>query len=164
MIDVSLKNFRQRGEQSVVQTVMVALLIIAAFLIGMLWTKVQSIEGKGTGTAGGGSNVVADTGTAPAQKSAGKLDPITKDDWVRGNRSARFALVEYSDLECPFCKRFQETAIQFSQDPAYTDKVMWVYRHFPLDQLHSKARGEAVASECAAKLGGNDTASPRAFE
>ena len=35
-------------------------------------------------------------------------------------------------------------------------KVAWVYRQFPLDQLHSKARKEAVASECAAELGGND--------
>jgi len=39
----------------------------------------------------------------------------------------------------------------------YGDKVAWVYRQFPLDQLHPvKARKEAVASECAAELGGND--------
>ena len=35
-------------------------------------------------------------------------------------------------------------------------KVAWVYRHFPLDSLHKKARSEAVALECAAELGGND--------
>ena len=35
-------------------------------------------------------------------------------------------------------------------------KVAWVYRHFPLDQLHSKARKEAVALECANEQGGND--------
>jgi len=36
-------------------------------------------------------------------------------------------------------------------------KVAWVYRHFPLDQLHPvKARKEAVATECANELGGND--------
>lgn len=38
----------------------------------------------------------------------------------------------------------------------YGDKVAWVYRHFPLDSIHSKARAEAVATECAAELGGND--------
>ena len=36
-------------------------------------------------------------------------------------------------------------------------QVKWVYRHFPIDQLHPvKARKEAAASECAAELGGND--------
>ena len=36
-------------------------------------------------------------------------------------------------------------------------KAAWVYRHFPIDELHPvKARKEAMASECAAELGGND--------
>jgi protein-disulfide isomerase len=35
-------------------------------------------------------------------------------------------------------------------------KVAWVYRHFPLDSIHSQARTEAAASECANELGGND--------
>ena len=35
-------------------------------------------------------------------------------------------------------------------------KVAWVYRHFPLDSLHSKARKEAQAAECANELGGNE--------
>ena len=34
-------------------------------------------------------------------------------------------------------------------------EVAWVYRHFPLDALHSKARKEAEATECANELGGN---------
>ena len=33
-------------------------------------------------------------------------------------------------------------------------RVAWVYRHFPLDSIHSKSRNEAQASECAARLGG----------
>ena len=35
-------------------------------------------------------------------------------------------------------------------------KVNWVYRHFPLDSIHSKSRKEAEATECAAELGGNN--------
>jgi len=38
----------------------------------------------------------------------------------------------------------------------YGDQVKWVYRHFPLDQIHPKARPAAIASECVARLGGED--------
>jgi protein-disulfide isomerase len=38
----------------------------------------------------------------------------------------------------------------------YPGKVRWVYRHYPLDMLHKKARNEALASECAAAQLGND--------
>ena len=65
-------------------------------------------------------------------------------------------IVEYSDLECPFCKQFHGTIKQIMDEYGKDGKVAWVYRHFPLDQLHSKARNEAVATECANELGGND--------
>jgi protein-disulfide isomerase len=38
----------------------------------------------------------------------------------------------------------------------YPNDVRWIYRHFPLDSLHSKARKEAEATECAAELGGEE--------
>ncbi len=82
-----------------------------------------------------------------------QMKPIASDDHIRGNPNAPVKIVEYSDMECPFCKRFHETMKQVSTE--YGDQVAWVYRHFPLDQLHSKARKEAVASECAAEQGGN---------
>jgi len=82
-----------------------------------------------------------------------KIDPITNEDHIRGNPDASVTIVEYSDTECPFCKRFHETM----KELVATDfDVAWVYRHFPLDQLHSKARKEAEATECAAELGGNE--------
>jgi len=38
----------------------------------------------------------------------------------------------------------------------YNGKIAWVYRHFPLDSIHPKARKEAEATECAAEIGGNN--------
>ena len=83
-----------------------------------------------------------------------KIKPITKLDHVRGNPNAPVTIVEFSDTECPFCKRFHPTIQQVVNE--YDGQIAWVYRHFPLDQIHPKARKEAEATECANELGGND--------
>jgi len=86
---------------------------------------------------------------------AGKLRPVDKNDHVRGNPKAPVTLIEYSDFECPFCKRFHATLKKAVAES--NGQWKWVYRYFPLEQLHPvKARKEAVAAECAAELGGND--------
>jgi protein-disulfide isomerase len=92
---------------------------------------------------------------ATASASAKAARPVSKDrDHIRGNPDAPVSLIEYADFECPFCRRFHPTVKQVVDESG--GRVKWVYRHFPLDELHSKARKEAVASECAAELGGND--------
>ncbi len=93
---------------------------------------------------------------AAAQDSRGleNMRPITERDHIRGNPNAPIKIVEYSDMECPFCKRFHETLQQALAEYGKAGTLAWVYRHFPLDQLHSKARAEAVATECAAEVGG----------
>lgn len=68
-------------------------------------------------------------------------------DHIRGDVNAPITLIEYSDLECPFCKIFHASLQQVLQE--YPGKVRWVYRHFPLAQLHPKAAKEAEAAECA---------------
>lgn len=93
---------------------------------------------------------VADDGTQPlAQISVRPVDE--RNDHVRGAKNARVTIVEYSDFECPFCKVFHATMKQVFS--AYPNDVRWVYRHFPLDSLHSQARREALASECASEQG-----------
>lgn len=79
------------------------------------------------------------------------VDP--KRDHIRGNPDAAFTLLEYSDFECPFCKRFHVTAKQFISKH---DDVNWVYRHFPLEFHNPGAQKQAEATECVAQLGGND--------
>lgn len=88
--------------------------------------------------------------TAPDVKIAFRPVDAARDH-VRGPENAKVTLIEYSDLECPFCKRFHPTLLAALQE--YPNDVRWVYRHFPLDGLHQKARGEALASECAAGQG-----------
>ena len=75
-------------------------------------------------------------------------------DHIYGNPDATISLIEYSDFECPFCKRFHPTAKQVVE--AYKGQVNWVYRHFPLAFHKPLAQKEAEAAECANELGGND--------
>ena len=91
-----------------------------------------------------------------ADTRAATLRPVSKGrDHIRGDSAAPVTLIEYSDFECPFCKSFHPTVKKLVDES--NGQLRWVYRHFPLEELHPvKARKEAVASECAAELGGND--------
>src|SRR3546814_16796547 len=73
-----------------------------------------------------------------------------------GSPDASVKVIEFSDFECPFCKGFHRTMGQVMEEYGQDGKVAWVYRHFPIDSIHSKTRKEAQASECAEELGGND--------
>lgn len=83
-----------------------------------------------------------------------QMTPVTENDHIRGDINAPVVIVEYSDLDCPFCKRYHETMKQVVEE--YGDNVAWVYRHHPIDQLHPNARKASVASECANEQAGNE--------
>jgi protein-disulfide isomerase len=87
-----------------------------------------------------------------------KMQPVTSADHILGSISAPVKIVEYSDTECPFCKRFHNTLNEIMADAAYgkAGKVAWVYRNFPLASLHSRSPKEAEALECAGDQGGSE--------
>ncbi len=103
-------------------------------------------------------NMDNDVANIPLEQasSLGSVRPISDTDHIRGNANAPIIIVEYSDTECPFCSRFHGSMKQVMDTYGKNGQVAWVYRHAPLDQLHSKSRKEAVALECANELGGND--------
>ena len=131
--------------------VLVVLLAGASFLIGSMWTKLRLLENGGSNTKVANSDN-ANPAEVPAE-TAKDVDPVSDADHVRGDRNAKIALIEYSDFECPFCKRFHSAAQQAIEE--YDGKLMWVYRHFPLAELHSQAPKQAEAVECAFKIGGD---------
>lgn len=116
-------------------TIVVSGLIIAGavFFVGK----------QGTSTPGGNT------------PQASKIPPYTAADHILGNPDAPVKVIEYADLECPYCKTFGTTMHQIMDYYGSTGKVAWVFRHFPLKSIHSKAAKEAEASECAAAQGGN---------
>lgn len=83
-----------------------------------------------------------------------KFQPVTAEDHINGDINAPIKIVEYSDIDCPFCKRFHGTLEEVRA--IYGDKVAWVYRHSPIAQLHPDAFNKSHATECVAEIGGND--------
>lgn len=75
---------------------------------------------------------------------------ITKNDHVRGNFNAPITLVVFSDFQCSFCSKFEETAKEISKN--YKDKVRIVFKHYPLS-FHQNAQKAAETTECANEQG-----------
>ncbi len=91
----------------------------------------------------------------PAQSAKNyPIKAVNADDHIVGSTDAPIVVVEFSDLECPFCKSFHVTMQSIMSSYGKDGKVAWVYRQFPLS-IHPKAQKEAEAAECAAELGGN---------
>jgi protein-disulfide isomerase len=98
------------------------------------------------------SQVLKERGAAVAQQEG--LNPNQRynisvdDDPAWGPTDAAVTIVEFSDFNCPFCSRFhQESYSQIKQN--YGDKVRFVYRDFPIVQLHPYAEIAAQAANCA---------------
>ncbi len=90
----------------------------------------------------------------PSPQTALKTD-LDADEYILGNPNAETFIVEYSDIDCPFCARVHPTLEQVVEES--DNAVAWVFRHFPLEQLHPDARRKAIATECVGKLAGNDS-------
>jgi len=137
--------------------ILLLITIALAFLVGALWQKVASLE-KGNPTAGTNTaGQPADAGTVNGKLSedqAKKVPEVTDKDHIQGSKDAKVLLVEYSDLQCPYCQAFHLTAQQAFDE--YKGDIAWVYRHFPLDTIHPRARPAANAAECVSDLGGDN--------
>lgn len=110
---------------------------------------------SGVGGTTNTPNAAAVLGTEETP-TTGEIRPVDEKDHIRGNPNAPIMMIEYSDYDCPFCKNFHETMQRVMEKYGTDGKVAWVYRHFPLEQLHPSAPYIAQASECVAELGGNE--------
>lgn len=123
----------------------VAIIIAGIIIAGAFFYNKKGAEPKSGAQA-----------TAKKQQEFKGPAPVTDKDHILGNPNAELTMIEFSDTECPYCKRFQGTMKQVIDTFGKEGKVRWVYRHFPIDALHSKSRKEAEATECAAEIGGNE--------
>ncbi len=94
---------------------------------------------------------------APApQPDSGPVKVSADDDPVLGNKNAPLTLIEFSDYECPFCKRyFTETFPEIKKNYVDTGKLKIVFRDYPLPFHNPLAITEAMAANCSREQGGD---------
>ena len=90
---------------------------------------------------------------SPAARKFAAVYDLSEDDLIRGDVESNIVVVEYSDLQCPYC---QSAHAIFSE--IVGNGVAWVYRHLPLEQIHPQAHAGAVIAECVKVHADNDTA------
>lgn len=90
--------------------------------------------------------------SAPTQPTGGPVKPVDEaKDHIRGPKNAKVTLIEYSDFQCPYCLRHEDTLKQLLGN--YKNDVRLVYRNYPLTSLHPEAQKAAEAAECASAQG-----------
>lgn len=80
----------------------------------------------------------------------GSIPAVSSQDNSRGPKDAKVVLVEYSDFQCPACGSFYPTVEELNKELG--DKILYVYRNFPLPQ-HQNAEIAAYAAEASARQG-----------
>lgn len=97
----------------------------------------------------------------PPQEKGGEEASSTRvegvsvdDDPFLGQSNAPVTVIEFSDFQCPFCRRFvEETLQEIKRNYVDTGKIRWVYRDYPLSQIHPYAEKAAEAADCAGEQG-----------
>ncbi len=77
--------------------------------------------------------------------------PVSASDWQQGPKDAKVTVVEYGDYQCPACGAYHPYFKQLQKD--FEGKMLFVFRNFPLSQIHKNAELSARAAEAAGKQG-----------
>ncbi len=89
-------------------------------------------------------NAVAQPGLPQTMDASGIL--------VKGDPNAPLTIIEFTDMQCPFCSRFaKETFTQLESEYIQTGKVRYIVKNFPLIVMHRDAFLAAQANHCAAE-------------
>lgn len=101
-----------------------------------------------------GNNEIPFWATADGLKpDPDRPDQTMAGDFYRGNPDAKVVVIEFSDLQCPFCRKHTlETQPILDEQFVATDQILWVFKHFPLT-IHPQAPAAGAAAECAGEQG-----------
>src|ERR1700730_4397441 len=81
--------------------------------------------------------------------SAKLATAISAEDHAQGPADAAITLVQYGDYECPYTRLSRHSVDQLQRE--FPDSLRFVFRHFPLEEIHPHARAASAAAEAAAQ-------------
>lgn len=135
-----------------VYSAMVVFAFVAGIAAGyMVWGRTVPVQSTAIAPSQAQAPAVQPANPAPAAvDSSGftRYEIPTEGFPSQGPEDAEIVLVEFSDFECPFCKRWHDETYLALLD-AYPDNIRFVYRNLPLTSIHASAFSSAVASLCA---------------
>lgn len=140
--------------------VVLGIAIVALLGVGV-WQQQQVIDelaalrtSGGVRTASGGNVPAVQAPKAPSALAPVSLDFDIKNAAIRGQSMGDVVFLEFSDFQCPFCKRYiDEVYPRLAADYVDTGKIRYAFRHFPLESLHPNAMNSALAASCAQREG-----------
>lgn len=90
---------------------------------------------------------------APGEPAVAVSTPMSRDPMALGSDSAALTVIEFSDYQCPYCRRFHADVLPaLRRDYIDTGKVQLIFKDFPL-AMHREALPAAIAGRCAAAQG-----------
>jgi protein-disulfide isomerase len=144
--------------QTTLYMFLTAIVFFAAGFI-VAWLTFQTRADDIRNTASGAAREAIRTAIAELGGNAPTATPIPRqnvkfDDSMPswGPADAKVTIVEFSDLQCPFCESFYQRTYQ-QLKTEYGDKIRFVFRHFPIASLHPDAENTSYAAECAKEQG-----------
>lgn len=130
------------------------LLGVFFLVLGYFAGNVLPISGDSSVTVSAKQTGAAPAGDLQQQQAPSNVKLEVEDDPTIGSKDAKVIFYEFSDFQCPFCRRFfTDSLSQLEKEYVDTGKVLFVYKDFPLTQIHPGALPAAVYSECANKQG-----------
>lgn len=138
----------ENKNSSMVKWISIFIIIVSVLISAVILYKKNESNISNTSD----TNTVADV-----QQTSSVIKVSIDDDPVLGDKNAPLTLIEFSDYECPFCKRsFDQVLPEFKKNYIDSGKLKLVYRDFPLS-FHANAEKEAEAAECARTQGDDIT-------
>lgn len=154
----SIVTFK-RSQLYTILLIMYAVLIPIALVAGLgagylIWgsesatTGTRAAQPQPTSEAPQSAAAQAESNQPETPGEITRYDVPIDDDPILGPQDAAITIIEFSDYECPYCRRWHQEVLPLLIEE-YPDEVRYVYRDFPLTSIHSNAIPAAIAANCA---------------